>query len=97
MFKCSGKQAVIEYANFSKIYYLDKYKLLYAIEHAIWNKLPFIEKNYEDGIMFIYDNMLCCVDKENGSYCEIIGTGWLPIPDRIKIHLRKLRQLNEKN
>ena len=91
MFKCSGKQAVIEYTNFSKIYQMDKYKELYDIMQKIWQQLGFIEKNYEDDIMFIYDNMLCCIDKENGSYCEVIGTGWLPIPDRIKIHLKKLR------
>lgn len=93
MFKCSGKQAVIEYQLFSKLYQMDRYKELYNIMQQIWQQLGFDERNYEDDFCFKYKNLMCYIDKENGSYCEVIGSGWLSILDRIRIHKKVLDKI----
>lgn len=92
-FKCSEKEAVIEYQRFSRFYSLHLYKELYNIMHNIWLVLNFNEKDFENDIYFKYKNLYCFVDKENGSYCEVIGSGWFSIPDRIIIHKKVLDKI----
>lgn len=96
-FKCTEKEAVTEYQHFTKIYHFDKYKLLYSIMMLIWNNLGFDERDYEDNSYFKYKNLMCYVDKENGSYCEIIGSGWFLISDRIIIHKKILNKIIQYN
>lgn len=86
VFKCSEKEAVVEYKRFSKLYDLDKYKYLYDIMQQIWHQLGFDENDFENDSCFSYKNLNCYIDKENGSYCEVIGSGWFSIKDRLLIH-----------
>lgn len=93
IFKCSEKEAVIEYQRFTRIYSLHLYKKLYDIMQNIWFALNFNERDFENDTCFKYKNLNCFVDKENGSYCEVIGSGWFSLPDRIIIHKKVLDKI----
>lgn len=75
-----------DYADYNSKLGFDKYKYLYDLMTELFALIPFDEKDFEDDTCFRYKNLMCYIDKENGSYCEVIGTGWLPIHDRIMIH-----------
>lgn len=85
-FVCSEKEAVIKYQLFSKLYQMDRYKELYDIMQNIWLTLGFNERDYEDDSCFRYKNLMCYVDKENGSYCEVVGSEWFSMEYRVLIH-----------
>lgn len=75
-----------DYNVYNSKFGFDKYKQLYDLMQELFNLLPFDEKDFEDDTCFKYKNLNCFVDKENGSYCEVIGSGWLPMQDRVLIH-----------
>lgn len=84
-----------EYLVYNQKMGFTRYKDLYAIMQEIFNLSAFSEKEFEDGEVFKYDGMLFCIDKVMGSYCEVIGSGWLPIEERLKIHQKKLKQYKQ--
>jgi hypothetical protein len=79
-----------DYNAYNSKFGFDKYKQLYDLMQELFNLLPFDEKNYEDDSFFVFSGMNVFIDKENGSYCEIINSGWLPMDERIKLHKQKL-------
>jgi hypothetical protein len=79
-----------DYKEYNRKFGFDKYKQLYDLMQELFNLLPFDEKNYEDDSFFVFSGMKVFIDKKNGSYCEIINSGWLPMDERIKLHEQKL-------
>ena len=79
-----------DYKEYNRKFGFDKYKHLYDLMQELFNLLPFDEKNYEDDSFFVFSGMKVFIDKKNGSYCEIINSGWFPMDERIKLHEQKL-------
>ena len=79
-----------DYNEYNNKFGFDKYKQLYDLMQELFNLLSFDEKNYEDDSFFVFSGMKVFIDKKNGSYCEIINSGWLPMDERIKLHEQKL-------
>lgn len=79
-----------DYNEYNRKFGFDKYKQLYDLMQELFTLLPFEEKNYEDDSFFVFSGMKVFIDKKNGSYCEIINSGWLPMNERIKLHENKL-------
>ena len=52
----------------------------------------FCKNNLQDETEFIFDGMICYIDLEFGSQCELIGTQALKLEERIKLHETKLKQ-----
>ena len=86
----NNKFKASEYVAYNQKVGFTRYKDLYAIMQEIFTLLPFEEKNYEDDFSFVFSGMKVFIDKKNGSYCEIINSGWLPMDERIKLHEQKL-------
>lgn len=78
------------YNAYNSRFGFDKYKYLYDLMTELFALIPFDEKDFEDDIFFVYSGMKVFIDKKNGSYCEIINSGWLPLNERIKLHEHKL-------
>ena len=79
-----------DYNAYNSRFGFDKYKQLYGLMQELFTLLHFEEKNYEDDSFFVFSGMNVFIDKKNGSYCEIINSGWLPMDERIKLHEQKL-------
>lgn len=79
-----------DYNAYNSRFGFDKYKQLYSLMQELFTLLHFEEKNYEDDSFFVFSGMNVFIDKKNGSYCEIINSGWLPMDERIKLHEQKL-------
>lgn len=80
-----------DYAKYNHKFGFDKYAYLYSLMEEIFKNLPFDEKNYEDGFSFSFSGVNVFIDKKFNSYCEVLGSGWLSMPERIKIHKKKLK------
>ena len=85
-----------DYNVYNSKFGFDKYKQLYDLMQELFNLLPFDEKDFEDDTCFKYKNLNCFVDKENGSYCEVIGSGWLSLSDRVIIHKKVMEKISER-
>ena len=81
-----------EYKEYNSKLGLDRYGYLYCLMSELWKALSLNEQVFEDDTRFKCNGMICYIDKKNGSYCEVIGTGWLNIYDRIAIHEAKIKQ-----
>lgn len=88
-FKASG------YNAYNSRFGFDKYKYLYDLMTELFALIPFDEKDFEDDTFFVYSGMTVFIDKRFGSYCEVTGSGWLPIEERLKIHQKKLKQYKQ--
>ena len=84
-----------DYREYNHKFGFDKYKQLYDLMQELFILLPFQEKDYEDDFSFAFSGMNVFIDKKNGSYCEIINSGWLPIDERIKLHQIKIAVFKE--
>lgn len=84
-----------DYAAYNSRFGFDKYKYLYDLMTELYYLTPFEDKNFEDDTFFIYSGMTVFIDKKFGSYCEIIGSGWLNIFDRIKLHEQKIKEFKK--
>lgn len=80
-----------DYADYNSKFGFDKYKYLYDLMSELFSLTPFDEKYFEDDTYFVYSGMNVFIDKKFGSYCEVIGSGWLNIFDRIKLHEDKIK------
>lgn len=85
-----------DYNAYNSKFGFDKYKQLYDLMQELFNLLPFDEKDFENDTCFKYKNLNCFVDKENGSYCEVIGSGWLSLSDRVIIHKKVMEKISER-
>ena len=90
-----GKFKASDYNAYNSRFGFDKYKQLYDLMQELFTLLPFEEKNYEDDTFFVFSGMKIFIDKKNGSYCEIINSGWLSMDERIKLHEHKLAALKK--
>ena len=79
-----------DYNAYNSRFEFDKYKYLYDLMTELFALIPFDEKDFEDDSFFVFSGMKVFIDKKNGSYCEIINSGWLPMDERIKFHEQKL-------
>lgn len=79
-----------DYNAYNSIFGFDKYKYLYDLMTKLFALIPFDEKDFEDDSFFVFSGMKVFIDKKNGSYCEIINSGWLPLNERIKLHENKI-------
>lgn len=80
-----------DYAAYNSKFGFDKYKYLYDLMTELFTLIPFDEKDFEDDAFFVYSGMIVFIDKRFGSYCEVTGSGWLNIFDRIKLHEDKIK------
>ena len=85
-----GKFKASDYNAYNSRFGFDKYKYLYDLMTELFALIPFDEKDFEDDTFFVFSGMKVFIDKKNGSYCEIINSGWLPINERIKLHENKI-------
>lgn len=85
-----------DYNVYNSKFGFDKYKYLYDLMTELFALTPFDEKDFEDDTCFKYKNLNCFVDKENGSYCEVIGSGWFSLPDRVIIHKKVMEKISER-
>jgi hypothetical protein len=85
-----------DYNVYNSKFGFDKYKQLYDLMQELFNLLPFDEKDFENDTCFKYKNLNCFVDKENGSYCEVIGSGWFSLSDRVIIHKKVMEKISER-
>lgn len=79
------------YAVYNSRFGFDKYEYLYNLMSELFSLIPFDEKDFEDDTSFVYSEMNVFIDKKLGSYCEVSGSGWLPIETRIKLHQDKIK------
>ena len=84
-----------DYADYNSKFGFDKYKYLYDLMTELFVLIPFEDKDFEDDTFFLYSGMTVFIDKINGSYCEVTGSGWLNIYDRVIIHEKKLQQFKQ--
>lgn len=80
-----------DYNAYNSRFGFDKYKYLYDLMTELFTLIPVDEKDFEDDTFFIYSGMTVFIDKRFGSYCEVTGSGWLNIFDRIKLHEAKIK------
>lgn len=85
-----------DFIDYNNKYSYNQYRYLYNMMSELFKLTGFDENRYYNDYCFIYDGMLICIDKDFGSYCEILGTGWLPMIDRIKLHETKLKEYRQK-
>lgn len=85
-----------DYAVYNDRYNYNQYEYLYSLMSELFELTGYKEDNYIDGYCFYHDSMKVCIDRDFGSYCEIIGTGWLPMLQRIKLHEAKLKQYKKR-
>lgn len=81
-----------DYKDYNNSLGLYRYKDLHYLLDEIFIHAP-IDKRYlinETEIKF--DGMICYIDTEFGSQCELVNTGYLPLEERIKLHEKKLKQ-----
>ena len=86
-----GKFKASDYVAYNSKFGYDRYKCLYELMTELFALIPFDEKDFEDDTFFVYSGMTVFIDKRFGSYCEVIGSGWLEIENRIKIHEDKIK------
>lgn len=86
-----------DYAVYNARYNYNQYKYLYSLMSQLFELTGLKESNYKDDYCFYHNGMIVYIDKDFGSYCEIIGSGWLPILQRIKLHEAKLKQYRKHN
>lgn len=86
-----GKFKASDYAAYNSKFGYDRYEFLYELMTELFTLIPFDEKDFEDDTSFVYLGMNVFIDKRFGSYCEVIGSGWLKIETRIKIHEDKIK------
>lgn len=75
-----------DYADYNAKHGFDKYKDLYLVMEELFTLLPFNENDFEDDDVFEFSGLTIYIDKKFGSYCEIKGTGWYPIEQRLEMH-----------
>lgn len=85
-----SKFKAVDYAEYNKKFGFNKYKYLYSLMEELFTLTPFNENNYDDDTFFVYSGMKVFIDKKNGSYCEVVDSGWLDIEERIKVHKAKI-------
>ena len=85
-----------EYIHYNQKYNFDLYAELYKTMEELFYYAPFRESKYIDGQTLEFNNMNVYIDKDFGSYCEIKGTGWLPMKKRLELHQNKLKELSSK-
>lgn len=86
-----------DYIDYNVRYNYDRYKYLYSLMSELFELTGFKEGNYQNDYYFYHNGMIIYIDKDFGSYCEIIGTGWLPMLQRIRLHETKLKQYRKHN
>lgn len=86
-----SKFKALDYNVYNSRFGFDKYKYLYDLMTELFALIPFNEKDFEDDTFFAYSGMTVFIDKRFGSYCEVTGSGWLNIFDRIKLHEDKIK------
>lgn len=79
------------YTAYNSRFGFDKYEYLYNLMSELFSLTPFDEKDFEDDTSFVYSGMNVFIDTKLGSYCEVSGSGWLPIETRIKLHQDKIK------
>lgn len=84
-----------DYAAYNSRFGFDKYQHLYDLMSELFSLLNFEEKNFEDDTCFSFSGMNVFIDKKFGSYCEVSGSGWLPIETRIKLHQDKIKEFKK--
>lgn len=80
-----------DYNAYNLRFGFDKYKYLYDLMTELFALISFDEKDFEDDTSFVYSGTNVFIDKKFGSYCEVTGSGWLPIETRIKMHQDKIK------
>lgn len=79
------------YAAYNSKFGFDKYQYLYDLMTELFALTHFDEKDFNDDTSFTFSGMNVFIDKKFGSYCEISGSGWLNISERVKLHEEKVK------
>lgn len=84
-----------DYCDYNKKYDYDKYKYLYSLMTELFELLQINSDDYEDETCFRFNGLNVFIDKKFGNYCEVTGSGWLDINQRIEIHEQKIKELKK--